>query len=100
MSARLQRRAVLRCLFAALGGVAVSPRMVSRIQAAESCGDDSNEGLRSSLNYIRVAKDREQRCETCAFFSVASSTACGNCAIMSGPVVAAGHCDSWTAKKP
>jgi len=92
------RRTLLRRALQVASFAALSPLMYS-VRGAESCVDPSSDSLRSSLNYKVPAADPKQVCGACSFFTPSkANVACGNCAIMSGPVDAQGHCDSWTAK--
>lgn len=68
-----------------------------RARAADKCEEPASESLRSSLHYTDNAADPKQACQLCGFFS-GDKPPCGNCMIMSGPVNAKGHCDSWSAK--
>ncbi|HEY4368942.1 MAG TPA: high-potential iron-sulfur protein [Steroidobacteraceae bacterium] len=80
-----------------VSAIAVLPAVAARAAAAESCVDPSSEALRESLNYKAHTPDAAQPCHGCGFFT-ADKASCGNCTIMSGPVDADGHCDSWSAK--
>ncbi len=93
------RRLLLRRALQFTLGVASLPRLVSVAAAAESCVDPQSESLRASLHYASVSPVANQSCSGCAFFTPASSPAgCGKCEMMSGPVDATGHCDSWSAR--
>lgn len=73
--------------------------MIPAVVRAESssCVHADSESLRESLNYTDATPVAEQPCKACGFFSEPSGS-CGSCTIMSGPVDANGHCDSWSAK--
>ena len=92
----LPRRVVLHRALHMLTGVALLP-LVARRAAADSCVDPSSESLRTTLNYLEVSPHPEQACSSCGFFT-AGTAPCGNCQIMSGPVSATAHCDSWAPK--
>jgi hypothetical protein len=78
--------------------IAVAPRLAPATPAA-SCVDPQSESLRRSLHYSSPAPVQDQNCGACGFFTRNESQAgCGNCVIMSGPVDATGHCDSWSAR--
>jgi hypothetical protein len=64
---------------------------------AGTCVDAGSESLRASLNYVATAADPAVACARCAFFAAGpAGGACGGCQILSGPVDAAGHCDSFS----
>ena len=95
----LPRRAFLRNAATLAATAALAPQLIPLARAAESCADPASEELRVSMNYSVTAVDPAQSCVTCGFFSPDSAApACGGCEIMSGPVDAAGHCDSWSPK--
>lgn len=91
------RRLLLRRALQLTTALAAAPALVRTAQAAESCVDPQSESLRSSLHYASVSPVTGQNCGACGFFTAAQG-GCGNCVIMSGPVDATGHCDSWSAK--
>ena len=94
----LPRRVVLRRAMQIAAAVAIVPQVVRTARADDSCVDASSESLRGSLNYISVSANPAEPCSGCGFFTAdAGKPACGGCVIMSGPVDAAGHCDSWAA---
>jgi hypothetical protein len=79
--------------------VCALPLGVMRAKAADTCTDAASEGLRSSLHYTAAAPDPAQACRACAFYGEDDvKQPCGKCVIMSGPVDAKGHCDSWSMK--
>jgi hypothetical protein len=95
----LPRRAFLRNAATLAATAALAPQLIPLARAAESCADPASEELRVSMNYVAKAADATQSCATCGFFSPDSAApSCGGCEIMSGPVDAAGHCDSWSPK--
>lgn len=67
------------------------------VKAAEQCVEPSSESLRESLHYQDPGADPAKHCKDCGFFSLEQAP-CGNCQIMSGPVSANAHCDSWSQK--
>ncbi|MET0377659.1 MAG: hypothetical protein ABW049_01610 [Spongiibacteraceae bacterium] len=73
---------------------------VLRPAYAQTCSDpdDASQSLKESVNYRSAAPDPPQRCQACAFFAPSSPAGCGRCQILSGPVDAARHCDSFTKK--
>jgi hypothetical protein len=92
------RRLLLRRALQFTTAMAAAPALM-RAAAAESCVDPQSESLRSSLHYASVSPVPDQKCGACGFFTAnEAKAACGNCQIMSGPVDASGHCDSWSAK--
>jgi hypothetical protein len=93
------RRILLRRALQFTLGVASLPRLVSAAAAAQSCVDPQSESLRGSLHYASVSTIPNQSCSGCGFFTAdAGKAGCGNCVMMSGPVDATGHCDSWSAR--
>jgi hypothetical protein len=65
--------------------------------AAGSCVQPESEALRTSVNYVESAADPAAACARCAFFTAdPAGGACGSCQILSGPVDATGHCDSFS----
>lgn len=97
----LPRRRFLRTAATLAASAALAPQLIPLARAADSCTDPASEALRVSMNYVSKAADAAQSCATCGFFAFAADEAkpaCGGCQIMSGPVDAAGHCDSWSPK--
>jgi hypothetical protein len=95
----LPRRVLLRRVLQFTGALAVAPRIIGTSQGAQSCVDPASESLRTSLHYASVSPKADEPCKGCGFFTPdGSQPACGNCQIMSGPVDATGHCDSWAAR--
>ena len=91
------RRLLLRRALQLTTALAAAPAFMRAAAAANSCVDPQSESLRSSLHYASTSPDPKQTCGACGFFTAAQG-GCGNCVIMSGPVDAPGHCDSWSAK--
>lgn len=91
------RRLLLRRALQLTTALAAAPVLVRVAGAADSCVDPQSESLRTSLHYATVAPVAGQNCGVCGFFTAAQG-GCGTCVIMSGPVDATGHCDSWSAK--
>jgi hypothetical protein len=92
------RRHLLRRALQLTTAVAAAPALVRTAAAAESCVDPQSESLRASLHYASASPVAGQPCSACGFFTANATGGCGNCVIMSGPVDATGHCDSWSAK--
>jgi High potential iron-sulfur protein len=89
------RRILLRRIFQIGVTVTVLPTALNAV-AADSCVSPDSDGLRTSLHYANASPKKDELCKACSFFAAdPAKTACGNCQIMSGPVDAAGHCDSW-----
>ena len=95
---KLGRRVVLRRGVQLLAAVLLLPLVAGRARAAKSCVDPSSESLRESLHYTDMTPDPAEPCKACGFFTGEANSNCGPCMIMSGPVHANGHCDSWSAK--
>ena len=91
------RRRLMRRALQFTTVIAAAPALMRAARAADSCVDPQSESLRSSLHYASVSPAANQNCGACGFFTAAQG-GCGNCVIMSGPVDATGHCDSWSAK--
>jgi hypothetical protein len=92
----LSRRVLLRRFLEAGASLTIVP---AALGAAGSCVDPSSDSLRDSLHYSNPSNKPGEACKGCGFFAGdAAKPACGNCQIMSGPVDAGGHCDSWAAK--
>jgi hypothetical protein len=95
----LPRRIILRRALQITLAIAVAPHVIRPARAAGSCVDPASESLRNSLHYVSATPNASQPCNACGFFTgEGSKSACGNCMIMSGPVDANGHCDSWAAR--
>jgi High potential iron-sulfur protein len=90
------RRLILRRALQLTTALAVTPRLTAAAPGA-SCVDPQSESLRASLHYAGVSPVAGQNCGACGFFTAVQG-GCGTCVIMSGPVDATGHCDSWSAK--
>src|SRR5262245_8571397 len=91
------RRLLLRRALQLTAALAAAPALVRHATAAESCVDPQSQSLRTSLQYASGSPVSNQNCGACGVFTP-SQCGCGNCQIMSGPVDATGHCDSWSAK--
>lgn len=91
------RRVFIQQALKLLPVISVAP-LVLPARGAESCTDPSSESLRASLHYQPLSSDPKKSCNQCGFFTPADKSSCGQCMIMSGPVDASGHCDSWSAK--
>lgn len=94
----LPRRQFIRRGARLVSTFALLPLVVEGAKAAESCTKPASESLRESLNYTDQTPDPTQPCRGCGFFTAEQNPSCGQCVIMSGPVSAQGHCDSWGAK--
>jgi len=95
----LTRRALLRRMVQVTASLAVLPAAIEAAAAAESCTSPDSESLRTSLHYSNPSSKPGEACKGCGFFSGdPGKPACGNCQIMTGPVDAGGHCDSWAPK--
>jgi hypothetical protein len=100
----LSRRALLaRALqLSAVGAVSTASLGCSSGPAA-LCADpaklsDAENSLRASVRYTEKTPRSDQSCATCGFFaSSAADPACGQCALLKGPVNSRGYCDSWSA---
>ena len=95
------RRALLRG-FAALPWLALSPVIQGCDGEGSACVDPaamtaSEERMRSAVGYADVSPfGDEKRCSGCSFFQRTPDGDCGRCTILSGPVAAGGHCQSWS----
>ncbi|HEY4366236.1 MAG TPA: high-potential iron-sulfur protein [Steroidobacteraceae bacterium] len=94
----LPRRAAMRRGLQILSAITAVPLLASRAQAADQCVEAASQPLRDSLNYKDPSPIAGQACRACGFFTADGKSPCGTCVIMSGPVDAAGHCDSWSTK--
>lgn len=89
------RRVLLRRILQIGMTVTIVPTALDAV-AADSCVSADSDGLRTSLHYTNPSPKKDELCKACGFFAADSAKpACGNCQIMSGPVDAPGHCDSW-----
>ena len=92
--AGMTRRLLIGALPLGISGLTLA--RVAR--AAGSCVQPDSEALRASVNYVQASPDPTTACARCAFFTAdAAGGACGNSQILSGPVDATGHCDSFSA---
>jgi hypothetical protein len=95
----LTRRVLLRRIVQFTASLAVVPAALEAAAAAESCVSPDSDSLRASLHYSNPSSKPAETCKGCGFFTGdTAKPACGNCQIMTGPVDAGGHCDSWAAK--
>jgi hypothetical protein len=91
MAGMTRRRLLMGALPLGISGLALAAR------AAGSCVQPESEALRTSVNYVESAADPAAACARCAFFTAdPAGGACGSCQILSGPVDATGHCDSFS----
>jgi hypothetical protein len=92
--ARMTRRLLLHRALSLGLAAGVLPRAG---HVAEACIEPASEALRASINYVGASADPATACARCAFFTAdAAGSGCGNCQILSGPVDATGHCDSFS----
>ena len=93
------RRKLLRQALQLTTALVAVPRIAGAAASAASCVDPQSESLRGSLHYASPSPVANQNCAACSFFTPADpKTGCGNCVMMSGPVDATGHCDSWSPR--
>jgi hypothetical protein len=93
------RRGLLRRGLQIASAAAAVGLLPYAVRAADKCEDPASESLRNSLHYTDNAADPKKACQLCGFFNAQDDKRpCGNCMIMTGPVNAKGHCDSWSAK--
>lgn len=107
MAKSISRRGLLRrSLQLYIGGVMAgsltsapaADSAAGKVCADPNAMDDSQKGMRESLNYTESAPDPAKTCSGCGFFQAAEG-ACGKCVIFNdGPVNPHGHCDSWSGK--
>ena len=91
------RRDVVQRAAGMVAALALVPIAARHAKAAAMCAEPASQSLRDSLHYAEATPNAAQPCSACGFFS-AGDGGCGSCTIMSGPVNAHGHCDSWSAK--
>lgn len=72
--------------------------LVPVIARAQQCVELASEELRESLNYQDPGPEPNMQCKDCGFFEMKNAP-CGYCQIMTGPVSATAHCDSWSSAK-
>ena len=93
MAGMTRRRLLMGTLPLGISGLALA----RAARAAGSCVQPESEALRTSVNYVESAADPAAACARCAFFTAdPGGGACGSCQILSGPVDATGHCDSFS----
>jgi hypothetical protein len=93
MAGMTRRRLLQRALALGLAGGALPPAR----SVAEGCVEDASQSLRASVNYVEPAPEPASACARCAFFTAdPAGGACGSCQILSGPVDATAHCDSFS----
>lgn len=95
---KLHRRALLQRGAQLLSAFTVLPLVAQAAETELACVEPASASLRASLNYTDPAAKAEESCGTCGFFTADGKSACGACAIMSDPVSAHAHCESWGAK--
>lgn len=95
---RFDRRNFLTC------GLALPAAVLIARPAVGQCVDpdelsDAVQGMRDSLGYTDAAPDAQKTCGGCAYFKAAKAgDECGTCELLTSPVSAKGHCDSWTKR--
>ena len=93
MTGLTRRQLLLRVVPLGVAGIALA----RTARAADACVQPDSESLRVSLNYVTTAADASAACAHCAYFTAGPAGAgCGACQILSGPVDATGHCDSFS----
>lgn len=93
MAGMTRRRLLLQALPVGMGALAIA----RGARASGGCVQPESEALRASVNYVGAAADPAAACANCAFFTAdPAGGACGSCQILSGPVDATGHCDSFS----
>ena len=91
--AGITRRRLLQSLPLGMGAAVLA----REARATGSCVQPESEALRASVNYVDKAADPALACAHCAFFTAdPAGGGCGSCQILSGPVDATGHCDSFS----
>ena len=103
---KMSRRALLaRACQVPVAGAAVFIAGCGENKVAATCGDpkqltDSENSLRTSVQYTEQTRDPAKSCSGCAFFHAgADAASCGKCDILNGAVSPNGHCMSWSARK-
>ena len=92
------RREVLLRGVSFVSAVSLLP-LAGRAQSAEpACVRVDSEPLRESLSYADPSPDPAISCRNCGFFTAKGAAGCGDCMIMSGPVNATAHCESWSKR--
>ena len=87
---------------AALPWLALSPAIQGCDGERNACVDlagmtASEERMRSAVGYTDVSPyGDDKQCSGCSFFERLPEGDCGHCTILSGPVDAGGHCQSWS----
>ena len=94
----LSRRTVIGGAIKVVFGLAALPAVVTRASAQSACVEEGSASLRESMRYVDPAPEPGVACGKCAFFTDANAKTCGPCTIMSGPVSASAHCDSWSMR--
>jgi len=93
------RRKLLRQALQLTTALVAVPRIAGAAASAASCVDPQSESLRGSLHYASASPVADQTCAGCGFYTASDiKSGCGNCVMMSGPVDATGHCDSWSPR--
>ena len=93
------RRVLLRQALQLTTALVAMPRIAGAAASTASCVDPQSESLRGSLHYASPSPVANQPCAGCGFFTASDTkSGCGNCVMMSGPVDATGHCDSWSPR--
>src|SRR5262245_40770021 len=95
---RLARRLILRRAIRVIVAAPLLPLVARMANASSACADPASQSLRDSLHYTAASPDPAKPCSACALYTGQSSSACGQCQIMSGPVDEKGHCDSWAPR--
>lgn len=93
------RRKILRQALQLTTALVAVPRIAGAAASPASCVDPQSESLRASLHYASASPVPDQPCSACGFYTASDAkNRCGNCVMMSGPVDATGHCDSWSPR--
>ncbi len=93
MTGLTRRQLLLRAVPLGMAGIAFA----RAARAADACVQPESESLRASLNYVSSSANASATCAHCAYFARdPAGDACGACQILSGPVDAAGYCESFS----
>lgn len=79
-----------------LAALLVTPGLAAKEIACSDPEAESDEGLRTSMNYQPIADDAAKSCLKCTFYTAEGAEGCGRCQIFSGIVNGDGSCDAWS----
>jgi hypothetical protein len=108
---KIGRRAAMKRSLLVLGAAAIAPTALAACgseeggaEGASACTDTAglspaDLATRTSNSYVDNGPDASKHCSACALYvAPAGGAPCGTCALVKGPIAAAGTCNAFAPK--